>query len=138
MNGNGAKALKAAAGIAVLLVLALTVRGWWGDYRQGVRTTRDAPETTASVEATSPIDAEGEGDSGETAEPAPDNTVVVLIDGLNFRSAPKDDAKPLRGLDKGERLELLGERDGWYEVRDEDGATGWVSSNPSYTKTDRR
>lgn len=134
--------VRAGVGLAVLLVLALTVRGWWSDYREAAEQNgRASAETSASAEPTdSPTAAEGEEQpTTPSAEPAATvETVIVLIDGLNFRSAPRDDATPMRGLDKGERLRLLGERDGWYEVRDSDGQTGWVSANPSYTKTERR
>lgn len=134
------KIIRAVAGILVLVVLGVLVRNWWTDYRVAAERRAVAPtDTTRTPDATaSPGAQKGEGTKSKTKSTAKQATVVVLIDGLNFRSAPKDDADPIRGLDKGERLELLGSREGWYQVRDSDGQAGWVSNNPSYTKTERR
>lgn len=139
------KVARGAVGVVLLLALALIVRGWWSDYRVAERAAA-ARDNRPSTEATStPPTVEGEGDNPDqssdvpvSSTAAPDDMLTVLIDGLNFRSAPKDDAQAIRGLDKGEKLDLLGERDGWYEVRDTEGATGWVSSNSNYVKTGRR
>lgn len=136
------KVVRAAVGVAVLLVLALVVGGWWSDYRRAADQRRVAPrhEDRATESTAAPSTGEGEGStpSAGQAEEKESASVVVLIDGLNFRPEPDEDAEPIRGLDKGERLDLVGTKKGWYEVRDEDGEQGWVSSNPSYTKTERR
>lgn len=136
------KIIRASVGIVVLLALGMLVRNWWTDYRVAAERRGVTPrETTATPDATAtPGARKGEDSKAQPKTPAKsgDATVLVLIDGLNFRSAPKDDAEPIRGLDKGERLDLLGAREGWYQVRDSDGQSGWVSNNPSYTKTERR
>lgn len=141
---KGSRVIRALVGLAVLFTLIIVVRGWWSDYRDANRDASRTRRTESSVEPTptaSEEDGAGE-DGGATEEseaPAQKGeTVVVLIDGLNFRSEPKSSARSLRGLDKGEKLELLGERDGWYEVKDGEGNTGWVSTNPTYTRTERR
>ncbi|MDZ4169434.1 MAG: SH3 domain-containing protein [Coriobacteriia bacterium] len=140
-----AETLKYAKGIAaavVLLVLVLTVRGWWSEYRDASSQAAQAGSGAASVDTTAPPPAqEGEDEAGDEAKPKPTTkpeaaagTVVVLIDGLNFRTKPEADATPIRGLRKGEKLTLLSKRSGWYEVRSSDGSKGWVSSNPNYTE----
>ncbi len=142
--------VRGAVAVAVLVVLVFIVMGWWREYRAANEGAVPAEAVNESVEST-PTDGAGgeepEGGSGE-AEPSdteapppaaePDNTVIVLIDGLNFRAAPDSTARAIRGLDKGEKLRLLGTQDGWHEVEDDDGTTGWVSSNPNYTETERR
>lgn len=145
MSTSLSRVARAAAGVALLLVLALVVRGFWSDFRAAERAaSARTPRVSADASSTpSTSEGEGQGTVEETTAPvAPaatsDDMLTVLIDGLNFRTAPKDDARALRGLDKGEKLDLLSERGGWYEVRDTHGATGWVSSNPNYVKTGRR
>lgn len=146
---KGSAVVRAAVGLVVLLTLIFMVRGWFADYREAVERARGRDNGQSQEETSAPSEDDGEGEDAAPSEDAAapedeaettpaDNTVVVLIDGLNFRSAPEGSARSLRGLDKGEELELLSQRDGWYEVEDGDGVKGWVSTNPSYTKTERR
>lgn len=135
------KLVRAAVGVVALLLLVFLVGGWLSDYRRAAEQQRVAPrpDNRTREQTATPSDAGGEEATAPAAKKdAGDATVVILIDGLNFRPEPDEDASPIRGLDKGERLDLLSTRKGWYEVRDEDGERGWVSSNPSYTKTERR
>lgn len=141
MSGRSLRYLRAGLGAVVLVALVLVVRGWWGEYRDAVSraSTNESTATVATSATVSPEPDPGEG--SDRAEPAPQKdktgSVTVLIDGLNFRQRPAADAKPIRGLRKGEVLTVLSERAGWYEVRSADGTKGWVSSNPNYTELER-
>ncbi len=123
---------RAVAGIAVLLVLVMLVNGWWRDYRG------DAPPVAPVEETTPTPDGVAEEPEDETDE-APDEaesagTVVVLIEGLNFRREPSRDGELIRGFGRGTRLEYLDTVEGWYHVRDEQGVEGYVSASPQYTE----
>lgn len=146
MSTSTVRAVRGAAGLVVLIALLLVVRGWWQEYRTAVEQQRRGPgqERARDESPTAGGEATGEGRGERPAPEAPAaptrvrTEVVVLIDGLNFRTDPSRTARAIRGLDRGERLLLIGERGGWYQVRDRDGTEGWVSANPTYTRTERR
>lgn len=142
--------IKAVAGAIVIIALLIVVNRWWGEFRSSAAT---APTNGTESSATG-----GEGAStGETStqdskdaektdtQPQPDakspadskssdKTVVILIDGLNFRESPSQDGNVIRGLDKGEKMTLVAEKSGWYQVKDSDDVEGWVYGSDKYTK----
>ncbi len=130
----------------VLFLLVLTrVNAIWSDYRTAttdVEPSATTQEATSSVEATeasggtegSADEQATEGSAEETVTSGQTQVVVVVIPGLNFRSEPKSSSEIMRTLPEGTRLTLLGEQSGWYEVRDEDGVTGWVSASSQYVR----
>ena len=129
--------IRAIVGLVVLVVLALTVNGYFREYRDsdGGGEAQDQPvstPTTPSAEQGGEQSAEGQ---SQPATPAVGNRrVVVLIDGLNLRKEAKADSPTLGGLGKGDKLTLIGQTEGWYEVQTADGSRGWVSANPSYVR----
>jgi uncharacterized protein YgiM (DUF1202 family) len=139
VSRNAVRALRAVAGLALLVVLLVVVSGWWKDYREAPSDTQK-PSTPSQ---SSPSDS-GQG-SDKPAETSPadkataeTDTLVVLVDGLNLRIAPQSDAKNVRGLNKGEKLVLLKKDEKWYEVETAEGDTGWISSDSSYTRVEKR
>ena len=123
---------QAIAAIVGLMIIVMLVLSYWGNYRSSTDSDSSA-ETTATIEATATPDGEGEQSAeGDEAEPA--TTVVVLIEGLNFRTAPSRDADLIRGLSKGDRLLYIATEDGWYKVKTEDDKEGYVSSSSQYTE----
>jgi len=119
------KVVRAVAGLIVLLLLVLTVRNWWTEYRAA------APkkgETTATAPATAT--------PPPPATPGP--TVSVLVDGLNYREKPDATGKSLRGLKKGEKLTLVNQAGSWLQLRDAGGAVGWVTNNPQYLRIEKK
>lgn len=140
MSSTSIRLLRGAVGLVVVAVLLVVVSNWVGDYRGAKKTTPSQGETSVTP---APGTKEGSGGTKpQEASPADTGTpkatyVVVMIDGLNFRESPEQNATTIRGLDKGTRLLLLQERAGWYEVRAEDGTTGWLSGNPTYTKLEK-
>ena len=140
MKQSETKVVRAIAGIVVLLVLAWIVNGYIGEYRESSGSEEPAPqESTATAP---PEETGGEpADPGRTpsAEPASSNgSVIVLIDGLNLRKEAKTDSPTLGGLKEGDKLTLIGQTEGWYEVQTSDGSRGWVSANPSYVKIEEQ
>ena len=129
MNRTVLTVLKAIAGLLVLFLLLYTVSNWWQDYRSE---TAKPPSSEGS--------AVGEGSGEPSQSPATDNagaTVVVLVDGLNLRQEPSETAKALEGLDKGQKVVVIKQEGEWYQVKTSEGKTGWISSNPSYSRLEK-
>lgn len=131
--------VRAILGIAILSIIFFMVLAWVLDYRGGDDgTVSDVPD----VETTATVTPEGEEPEGESSPPPeaesdaakPVATVVVLVDGLNFRKEPSGGADLIKGLAEGAELELIATEDGWHKVKDADGNIGYVSASDQYTK----
>jgi len=138
--------IRAGAALIALLIVVLVVSDWWGDYRAAMRAGNGA-ESTATVEPVDESEEEAETEEAETEEEPPatpsapvsgdagtGKTVVVVVDGLNFRVAPERDAKLIRGLPAGTKLEHLETKDDWHKVKDADGVVGYVSASTQYSR----
>ena len=123
--------IQAIVAIVGLVIIVMLVLSYWGNYRSS-KDPESSVETTATVEATATPEGEGE-QPAESDEAESATTVVVLIEGLNFRTAPSRDADLIRGLNKGDRLLYIATEDGWYKVKTQDGKEGYVSSSGQYT-----
>jgi len=136
MSGVG-RVARGAAGVAVLILLLVLVNGWWRDYRRGEAPVSPQAEATStpqpSPESEQPPAEGAEQPTGQEAGSS-GATVVVLIEGLNFRKEPSREGELIRGLGKGTQLVYLETVDGWYRVRSEDGTEGYVSASPQYTE----
>lgn len=125
-------------GVIGLFIIASLVWNWWGDYRE--ESARESPGTEATETVAPPEGAEAPEGNGEDAPAQPESpvasgqTVVVLIEGLNFRRQPSRDGELIGGLGRGTRLEHLGTADGWHHVRDANGVEGYVSASEQYTE----
>jgi hypothetical protein len=117
----------------VLIILVVLVNGWWGEYRRGDAPVSPAEATSTPEPGTEQPAAEGEEPEEETPE-ASGGTVIVLIEGLNFRKEASREGELIRGLTRGTRLEHIETLDGWYRVKDDSGVEGYVSSSPQYTE----
>lgn len=134
-----ARLIRAGAAIAVLVLILMLVMSFWGNYRSAMSPAEER-ETTPTPEVTATPEPEAQTPTAQTqaqAPPASKGTVVVLIDGLNFRSAPQRDADLIRGLGEGEKLQYMETQDGWYKVKATDGTVGWVSASEQYTRLDQ-
>lgn len=120
---RNAKIIRGVIGLVVVLGLLVVVNNWYHQYKSAPRA--DARVTTATVAATA------------TATPANSQVVLVLIDGLNFRSKPDATGTSLRGLKKGEKLVVVGKTGTWLHVQDPSGAVGWVVYNPQYLRVSK-
>lgn len=127
--------IKPVVALVILGVILLTVMNWWGDYR--TPDPVDVGETTATVEATATPEGEAAPEESEPEAEESLGTVIVLVNGLNFRKEASSDSEQIRGLATDTRLDLLGEDGDWYKVRDSDGVVGYVSSSSQYTRVER-
>lgn len=145
------KLIKGVAGAIVLVVLFLVLSNWWGQFKTAAEAAKKAstetsstpaPSTSPQGEGTKPAGSTattegaptGESAPAETASQGGKGTVVVMIEGLNFREKADRGSKAIRALPKGEKVELLDTIDSWYQVKDKNGDIGWISSNPAYAK----
>jgi uncharacterized protein YgiM (DUF1202 family) len=132
----GLYAARGAAALVALAIVAVMVFGWWGDYRAATGGGGGAGEETSTVEPTATTDPaapvpEEPADGGPAAT---GRTVVVLVEGLNFRTGPSRDTALIKGLARGVQLEHLGTAGGWHHVKDSEGAVGYVSASEQYTE----
>lgn len=142
MRQREARVARAIGGIVVFVVLAWVVGGYIGEYRDSTGGGEAAPAESATTTAP-PAETGGEQPESEPTSPAEDSatgkgSVIVLIDGLNLRREAKTDSPTLGGLKEGDRLTLIGQVEGWYEVETANGSRGWVSANPAYVKTEEQ
>lgn len=117
------RALKAIAGIAVLVVLVVIVNSWMGQYR--IAAQRAAKETTTTVEATATAAA--------TSTPVAQVVPLLVARDVPLRTAPASGAKVVRMLKKGEKLTVVSSQLPWIRVRDVAGRTGYLL-NDSHVK----
>lgn len=140
---SGKKVIRGVIGIVVVFALFFLVLNWVGDYRSASKKPVVPAKNTSSKTSTS-TDADGKGstpqeavveeqpaDGGDTAIGA----LIVEVDGLNFRKQPSGDSPAVRGLKKGERVDILEDLGDWYKVRDGNGEVGYITSNQSYTRS---
>lgn len=129
------KGIRSVAAIILLVVVVLVVVSYFGNYRSQKAPGGTSPETTASADATASSEAtqSPEGGEGEAAT-VNNGTVIVLIDGLNFRTEPSKGGDLIKGLDEGTKLTYIETSEGWYKVRTAEGKVGYVSASGQYTE----
>lgn len=59
-------------------------------------------------------------------EAASPSTAMISADLVSMRSEPETKAEVTRELTKGAAVEIKQEKDGWYEVTDQNGTSGWI------------
>jgi SH3-like domain-containing protein len=119
------KVVRAVVGIGVLLILVVVVNGWWTDYQKATPKSGSA-EATGTAVATEGVTAAASGE-----------TVLILVDGLNFREQPDATGVSIRGLKKGEQFVLVSKNVSWLELQDAAGQIGWVNNNPQYLRIEK-
>lgn len=110
------RALKAIAGIAVLVVLVVIVNSWTGQYR--IAAERAAKETSSTAETTTTVAA--------TATAVVKAVPLAVVRDVPLRTAADPGSKVVRMLKKGEKLTVLGSQLPWIKVQDSGGRTGYL------------
>ncbi len=54
------------------------------------------------------------------------STAVIATDVVSMRTGPESKAEITRQLSKGATVKIKQEKDGWYEVTDQNGTSGWI------------
>lgn len=72
--------------------------------------------------------------SSSTVTAASTNQTASIVRGVSFRTGPSTSYKRLRYLKTGEQVTVLGKSGSWYNVKDANGTTGYVSSSNKYIK----
>ncbi len=92
------------------------------------------PAAKAPKPATSSATPSGTASAPATSSATPTATVVVLVDGVNFRTAPSNTSSVIEALPKDATLTWLGDQSGWYHVRDAQGREGYITMSTSYVR----
>jgi uncharacterized protein YgiM (DUF1202 family) len=132
----GLYAARGAVALVALVIVIMMVVGWWGDFRAATGGEEGAGEETSTVEptVTPDPDASAQEEPADGGPVATGKTVVVLVEGLNFRTGPSRDTSLITGLARGTQLEHLGTAGGWHHVKDADGRIGYVSASEQYSE----
>lgn len=136
------KWVRALVAVVALLVVCSYAMGAVSKYRAAgtVSNAGTVQPGTAGAKppteaAKSPTDSSKGETSKKKASAETDGPVIVVkVDGLNFRREADKDSDVIRGLDEGERLKLIKEKDGWYKAEDKDGEQGWLYGSDQYSR----
>jgi hypothetical protein len=117
------KALRAVAGVVVLVALVVTVNSWLGQYKiaSKKRATAEASATaTGTVEATGTTMVRG--------------ATFVVVSDVPIRATPDAAGKPVRTAKKGDRLFVVGlAPQNWLQVKDTKGRLGYLIKDAHLT-----
>ncbi|MCS7461779.1 C40 family peptidase [Paenibacillus doosanensis] len=77
------------------------------------------------------------GDNGDQQEPVlPSPPNATIVSSVSFRTEPNADASRIRYLQSGEKVLIINKvNDYWYNVQDQNGVTGYVSTSSKYIST---
>ena len=131
--------------VVAVVLLGLVVVAFAGiivDYR--ARVMRNAAVAAAKAKAKAvathpvkpsvPTTASKPATRTPTKAPAAGGTIVVLVDGVNFREQPSGSARIINALRGGTKLTFIEEQGSWYHASTSDGVSGWLTSSSQYVK----
>ena len=128
--------LRTAGALVLLAIVLVSLVVIFVDYR--ARVVRDTPAPRAKktvVTAAKPSKpASSSVAATATAKPVGGGTLVILIDGVNFRQQPSGSARILRTLNKGTKLTFIEQSGSWYHGATPDGVRGWLTNSSQYVK----
>jgi hypothetical protein len=130
--------IRATVALVLLGLVVIALAGIIVDYRARVmRSAAAAAAKTASkhtVKPSVPTTSSKPATRTPSKAPAAGRTIVVLVDGVNFRERPSGSAKIISALRGGTKLTLVEEQSGWYRATTSDGVSGWLTSSSQYVK----
>lgn len=133
-------------GLIIAVIVFAVFMNILGNYRTAkevqkrteVTTVETGPASsvtkTGRPPLTAPTTTTGNKTTSNTATASKTKAVLVVVDGVNLRNGPSTTADIIRALKKNERLRYYQTKNGYYEVQDDGGTRGWVSSNRDYTR----
>jgi uncharacterized protein YgiM (DUF1202 family) len=121
----------------VLAVLMLVIMNFFAQYQTAQKTAQRAATADAAR-----VDPGPAAPSGPTTSAAADKTpaapkattVLVIMDGVNFRQSASNGSTIIEALKQGATLTWLATEGNWYKARDIKGRTGFISANPTLTQ----
>lgn len=124
----------------VLIAVVTAVLSFWSEFRlqadrAGSAESTSTTEPSSAPGTSSPAGNGSEGATETTGSVSTDEPYVrVKADGLNFRKSASTDGEVIRKLPGGTILAYVESANGWYHVRDAEGAEGWVAAGGSFTE----
>ncbi|TYP70262.1 SH3 domain-containing C40 family peptidase [Paenibacillus methanolicus] len=121
-SGAMIRYLKAGENVTVLS----EVNAYWLQVRDGAGRVGYMSSADKYIEFTAP----------DEAVSAPSTANAVAASSASFRTGPSTGAERIRYLKTGEPLTIIGQPNSyWYQVQDQNGVQGYVSSDPKYVTT---
>lgn len=118
------KALRAVAGVVVLVVLIVTVNSWLGQYKVE---SKKAAIAEASATATATVES--------TATTTVRGATLLVVSPVVMRATPNAAGKPVKTAKKGERLFVVGvTAQNWLQVKDTRNKVGYIIKDEHVTK----
>lgn len=124
------RALRVVIPWIALIAVVTVILSLWSEFRFESDRLTPQGESTVTVE---PTETAGSGASTGTV-PTGAPYVRVKAEGLNMRAEASTDSEVLRKLPSGTILAYVESGNGWYHVRDDAGAEGWVAAGGSFTE----
>lgn len=115
----------------IFLIAVVTVAlSLWSEFRFDAGRVDPAGETTGTVTP------DGGAGSENTTGTIPTDVPYVRVkaDGLNLRTEASTESDVVKKLPTGTILAYVEAANGWYHVRDDSGAEGWVAAGGSFTE----
>ena len=127
--------LRLAAALVLLGVVLVALAGIFIDYQARVmrNAARNSPNSSA-VQPASPSKS-ASASATPTSKPTPTGkTIVVLVDGVNFRQRPSGSSGIITTLTKGAKLTLIEQEGDWFHASTDSGVRGWLTSSSQYVE----
>lgn len=124
--------------IALIAVVTVAL-SLWSEFRFESGRVTPAGEATSTAGSSDTTGTGGSSTATTTTDPtgsvpAGAPYVRVKANGLNMRADSSTESEVLRKLPSGTILAYIESTNGWYHVRDEAGAEGWVAAGGSFTE----
>ncbi|MBN2841343.1 MAG: SH3 domain-containing protein [Coriobacteriia bacterium] len=120
--------------IALIAVITV-VLSFWSEFKFDSDRLTPQGETTSTVEPGDETPGETTGTVEPTGGVSTDAPYVrVKADGLNLRTEASTQSDVIKKLPGGTILAYIESGNGWYHVRDDAGAEGWVAAGGSFTE----
>jgi uncharacterized protein YgiM (DUF1202 family) len=120
----------------VLAILLFVIVNFFSQYQAAQKSAQRAASADAARVDPGPVPSKSESPTATAkgAAQAKTPTVVVIMDGVNFRQSATNGSKVISALKQGATLTWLATEGNWYKARDAERRTGYISANPTLTQ----
>lgn len=131
-----ATVIRTAVPWVLLAILLLVIINIFAQYQTAQKQAESATATDSARVDPGPAGPSKAASSTTGAKAAAPKgpTVVVIIDGVNFRESATNSSSVIEALNKGATLTWVATEGRWYKARDAKGRTGFISADPGLTQ----
>jgi uncharacterized protein YgiM (DUF1202 family) len=116
--------------LAILLLIVMNIFGQFNAAQDRAEHTVTNDNVAVAPGPSAPSKTASSGAAASAKAP----TVVVIMDGVNFRESPKNSSTVIEAMKQGASLTWLATEGNWYRAKDAKGRTGYISANPTLTQ----